>query len=223
MDTTPTPAGRPLAVWKGLTVSYVTPWAGERNISRDHLLLDNGGLRYSDEHSEDRDPRGGLWERWDGTYGDGAPQFGPFNSERQHTAMEHLLCQVCARPADRTTKGYLFLEPGRATVSKLEGSRTVQPPLCLPCALIARAQCPRLRNYVALRARKPSVWGLYGTAYVSCPRLAQRPTSSLAVDRECSVAYGTPELPYVLGNQLVREYRRVTIVNLDEEAARHTA
>ncbi|MFK8844941.1 hypothetical protein [Streptomyces sp. Ac-502] len=37
------------------------------------------------------------------------------------------------------------------------------------------------------------------------------------------IAYGTPELPYVLGHQLVREFRRVTIVDLDQEAAQHTA
>lgn len=220
MPSTPAP-GRPLAVRDGLTVPYVTLWSGERHISLTDLWLHNGGLRYANEGPWDRDARRGLRERWEGGYGDGEPLWRSVHSERQRTAMEHLLCQVCAHPADRTNKGTLFLVPGSATASHLEETRTSQPPLCLPHALIARTQCPRLRrSHTALRARKTSLWGLHGIAYVTRPRPAHRPTNSLAVDQTCSVAYGTPELTYVLGSQLIRELRRVTVVDLDEEAAR---
>ncbi|MFK8844940.1 hypothetical protein [Streptomyces sp. Ac-502] len=50
MNTVPTPRPqRPLAVRDGRTVPYITLWSGERHTSLVHLLLDTGGLRYSDE------------------------------------------------------------------------------------------------------------------------------------------------------------------------------
>ncbi|MFE7114369.1 hypothetical protein ACFU99_02965 [Streptomyces sp. NPDC057654] len=115
----------------------MTAWSGEREVSRAELLLDTAGLRYRTEHAEDRDQRGGLWARWRDGYGDGTPLWRLVNSERQHTAMEHLRCQVCGGRASHTGKGVLFLEGGRtaAAAARLEQGTVAQPPLRLPCAL----------------------------------------------------------------------------------------
>ncbi len=211
---------RPLAIRRGLFVPYVTAWSGEREVSRAQLLLDTGGLRYRSEHSEDRDCLGGLWERWTGDYGDGAPLWRAVNSERQRTAMEHLRCQVCAGPASRTSKGVLFLEGGRtsAAAARLEEGTVAQPPLCLPCAPVARRQRPHLRRRcIALRAKKYPVWGVLGAVYTARRPLGPRPTDQLVLDAEVPVAYGTPALRYVLASQLLRELRRVMVVDLDAE------
>lgn len=211
---------RPLLTRKGLTVPYITAWSGEREISRSSLLLDMGGLRYREDHEEDRDRLGGLWERWTGDYGDGEPQWRAVNSERHRTAMENLRCQVCCGPASQTGKGWLFLDRGPATAATLERTISAQPPLCLGCAPVARDRCPNLRNRcVAFRAKKCPVWGVLGTAFVARPRLARRPTDQLEVEKVVRVPYGTRELRYVLASQLLREMRRVTVIDLDVELA----
>ncbi|RSO26421.1 hypothetical protein DMH15_29555 [Streptomyces sp. WAC 06725] len=218
MHTTSAP-GRPLAVWGGLTVPYVTAWSGERDVSPAGLVIADGRLRYQVEGPEDRDRRGGLWERWTGDYGDGAPCWGKVAPERHRTAMEHLLCQICAHPASRTKLGYLFLARVRATVGELERRIIGEPPLCLGCAVTAREQCPQLRRaYTAMRVRKCAPWGMGGTAYVPRPGHQSDPRPVVA-DATVQLAYGHPTLRYVLGKQLLRELRRVTIVDLDKEVA----
>ncbi|MFE7116543.1 hypothetical protein ACFU99_14140 [Streptomyces sp. NPDC057654] len=215
-----TAVSRPLAVRQGLVVLYVTAWSREREVSRADLLLDAGGLRYRTEHTEDRDQRGGLWERWRGGYGDGDPLWRAVNSERQRIAMEHLRCQVCGGRASHTGKGVLFLEGGRMTAAaaRLEEGTVAQPPLCLPCAPVARRQCPHLRRHcIALRAKKYPVWGVLGAVYAARHPRGPRPTDQLVLEHEVPVAYGTSALRYVLASQLLRELRRVTVVDLDAE------
>lgn len=209
---------RPL-VWDGRTVPYITRWSGEANVSLPDLLLFREGLRYKEEFAEDRDRYRGLWERMAGCYGDGEPQWRKVNSERQRTAMEHLLCQVCAGPASRTSRGVLFLERGRVSAAAdLEENQTAQPPLCLPCAQEAREQCPRLtRHCIALRARKVPAWGVFATSYVPRQPGMPLPTGALAFSEEVHVQYGTRDLPFVVAGQLLRTLRRVTLVDLDEE------
>jgi hypothetical protein len=52
---------------------------------------------------------GALWARM--TSETGQPFYGLLHPTRQRTCMESLLCQVCAKPADRTRRGVLFLTP----------------------------------------------------------------------------------------------------------------
>jgi hypothetical protein len=210
-------------VWAGRTVPYITRWSEERDVSLPDLLLHRDGLRYKEEFNEDRDAYRGLWERTAGGYGDGEPEWVKVTSERQRTCMEHLLCQVCAGPASRTRQGVLFLERGRGrgeSAADIEDTRTAKPPLCLRCARKAREECPQLRHRcVALRARKTPAWGVFGTAYVP-RRRGVLPTDQLVFSEEAHVPYGTRDLPFVVAGQLLRELRRVTIVNLDEELRR---
>lgn len=206
-------------VWGGRTVPYITRWSGETDVTLPDLMLRPNGLGYVQEFTEDRDRYRGLWERMAGCYGDGEPRWRMISSERQRTAMEHLLCQVCTRPASRTSKGVLFLEQGRVrATADLEENRTGQPPLCLPCAQQAREQCPRLtRHCIALRARKVPLWGVYGTVYAPRHRGMPPPTRALTFSHEEYVQYGTKWVPYVVAGQLLRTLRRVVQVDLDEE------
>ncbi|MFE7302794.1 hypothetical protein [Streptomyces sp. NPDC057579] len=216
----PTAYRRPLVEWRGRRpVPYITAWSGEVDVSINDLRYGARGLIYANELPSDRDQRGGLWERWVDDYGTGEPAWRNVHSERQRTCMEQMWCQVCARPASRTHKGYLFLAGGPATLGDMEGTPNGQPPLCLECAPTARKLCPHLRESVAFRARKAPVWGVLGSL-IALERSRLNP-EAVRLRRSVPefVKDGSRERPFVLGSQLLREMRRVTVVDLDAELA----
>jgi hypothetical protein len=209
------PASRP--------VPYITRWTSEKSIATASLRLGPRGLCYADEVPGDRDAHGVLWARSSGTAGQGRPQFKKVQALRQRDAMLHLRCQVCAAPASRTRGGVLFLDTDPAAdAADIEDTVTAQPPVCLPCAALALRYCSRLaRGHVAVRVRKPVLYGVFGAVYVPGPhgRLEARPDGM-------TLAYGMPGTRFVVAGQLLRRLRRVSLVDLDAELAapaEHTA
>ncbi len=185
------------------------------------------GLRYLDEGPGDRDHRGVLWARCSQLLEDGmpvgTPEFGEVHPARQRDAMMRLRCQVCLESASKTSLGYLFLaarpsdhrmEPGWP-----EGALTAQPPLCLEHARVAIEECHHLvaGGHVAIRAKRPRLHGVIGTAY----RFGTGGVVPAKVDgetEEVTLPYGHVRAPWVLASQLVRRLCDVSVVDLNNEA-----
>ncbi|MEU2854105.1 hypothetical protein [Streptomyces syringium] len=167
-------------------------------------------LAYKVMQPEDRDPFGVLWARVERDSAKGRPIFNSMNSERQRECMHDLLCQVCAEPASRTEDGWLFLHwrMPQDPPTWPEGSLTNMPPLCVKCARVAVEQCPHAGRFVPLRVKMPRLWGVSGTAYTWTG------TTWLSNDRIPWLRYGDDSLRSVLASQLIRELRRVTVVDL---------
>lgn len=198
-----------------LVVPYITKWSAEGRAQLDDLRMGaDGRLGYRTEHPQDRDGHGVLWVRMSDDFGEGEPEFKRVHSERQRTAMQFLSCQVCTRPSSRMKAGVLFLQTGRWSAEQIEDEPTGQPPLCLPCAQIAREQCPRLRAYTAVRARKCPPWGVTGFCVEPDGKL---PTYRFTRYEPEDVAYGEPQIRRVLAHHMLRTLRRVTLVDLDAE------
>jgi hypothetical protein len=117
-----------------------------------------------------------LWARRRQAPGDGRPTFGKMHPVRQRRAIRTLLCQVCAGPASRTSRGWLFVMPG-SPGSDVEGSLCTKPPICEPCAQLALRHCPHLTDPVAVRVRKPRIWGVLGDQYAPAGPQGGSPTS----------------------------------------------
>ncbi|MEU2361813.1 hypothetical protein ABZ616_13955 [Streptomyces noursei] len=167
-------------------------------------------LAYKDMQPDDRDRRGVLWARVDRGSLKGRPIFAAMNSERQRECMYDLLCQVCAEPASRNEQGWLFLDwrMQQDPPTWPEGSLTNMPPLCEACARVAVEQCPNSDRFVPLRVKLPRLWGVSGIAYTWTG------TTWLSNDEIPWLRYGDEGLNAVLASQLVRELRKVTIVDL---------
>jgi hypothetical protein len=169
----PRPRSRPTII------PYITAREGEEAELASMLIVrwGNAGLGYVNEGPEDRDVRGVLWARCSQSLRDGRPTGQPRWNEvhplRQRETMMRLTCQVCAQPASRTDLGYLFLHtrpaPGTMERGWPEGALTAQPPLCLEHAVVASQQCVHLTDagYIALRSRRPRLYGVFGTAYAA--------------------------------------------------------
>jgi hypothetical protein len=159
-----------------LRVPYAVPWTGETFNARTLTVRADGtGLCYRDEKPADRDQHGVLWARMRGP-GDGRPKFGKMHPVRQRRAMRALLCRVCAGPASRTSRGWLFVMPG-SPGPDVEGSLCTKPPICKPCAQLALRHCPELTDPVAVRVRKPRIWGVLGDQYGPAGPQGGSPTS----------------------------------------------
>ncbi|RKN45017.1 hypothetical protein [Streptomyces hoynatensis] len=190
-----------------LPVPYVAKWSGEEVLAGGALGLRPGGwgLAYRDEAAADRDRHGVLWARVGHAPGSGRPDFRVMHPARQRHAMQHRLCQVCARPADRNGKGWLFAlrrpDAADALPGWPEGLLSTKPPVCAPCARLATEHCPHLGEPVFVRVRKPRVWGVFGGAFG--PGLTPGPDDYLP--------YGHPATPAFLANQLVTELTRCTL------------
>ncbi|MFJ6212156.1 hypothetical protein ACIQGZ_02290 [Streptomyces sp. NPDC092296] len=159
-----------------------------------------------------------LWERLSQAVGAGRPVYRVMHPDRQRRAMLELLCQICGGPASRTSRGWLFLAnrtgPELAAAGGAEEMLTAQPPLCLPCAGIAVRQCPSLTGrHTAVRSRKPSLWGVWGSVYRPGGRVLEE------VGEGASLPYGHPGTRWLLASQLIRELRRATPVDLTTELA----
>ncbi len=148
-------------------VPYAAAWSAERPAVKGLTVrADGAGLAYVNETPLDRDRHGVLWARHREAPGEGRPEFRTMHSVRQRRAMFGMLCQVCGGPADRTSRGWLFLlqDPGPAgrPADWPEGALCTKPPVCRPCASLAARHCPHLTAPVAVRSRKPRVWGVFG-------------------------------------------------------------
>jgi hypothetical protein len=196
---------------QGAVVPYIAAWSGEEDPSMRIVGRDLSGIGFVDETVSDRDERGVLWSRSTSQPGEGRPLFGQVHSSRQRRAMRRLLCQVCAKPADRNEQGVLWLLvdhrddwPGWP-----ENMGNSYPPMCLSCARLSIRACPTLRRgYVAVRTRRAPLSGVYGVRYI--------PARPFPVPADGAVVgYDDPAVLWVCAVQQVRSLQGCTIVNLD--------
>lgn len=193
---------------------YITSWSSENDLPTQIVELPGRpGIGYADETIIDRDSRGALWLRTPFQPGHGQPEFARVHPLRQRRAMQRLLCNVCAGPADHTAAGTLWLVrdyrddwpnwPERMGVN--------EPPVCLPCARVAARLCPALRKgAAAIRARHAPIAGVSGMVYRSGGG-----TAPVAI-AERSVAYEDPAIHWTQAAKLLRELHDCTIVPLED-------
>ncbi|WP_328915421.1 MULTISPECIES: hypothetical protein [unclassified Streptomyces] len=196
---------------KNLPVPYAAAWSGEKATVGGALTVrpDGSGLAYRDETPADRDRNGVLWARLRHAPGQGRPNYPAMHSHRQRHAMLNLLCQVCGGPADRTSRGWLFLFPRPAgpadpAPDAHEDALTTKPPVCRPCAALALRHCPHLTDALFVRSRKPRVWGVFG-GY-----LTPAPDGGLTPSADDYLPYGHPTAPWFLASQAVLHLTRCT-------------
>ncbi|MFC8078510.1 hypothetical protein ACFUN8_23570 [Streptomyces sp. NPDC057307] len=192
---------------------YITRWSAERAPAM-RVVAKNGGIGYADERPYDRDTNGVLWTRVPSLPGRGRPEFGKVHAVRQRRAMEALLCQICAGPADRTADGVLWMLGENP--NELDGSGagfgefiTAQPPLCSPCAVTSAHACPHLRRRcTVLRARVFDLVGVRGAFY--------RPgyPAPIAWDAN-SVGFDDPRIRWIRAGQSLMRLRGITVGDLD--------
>ncbi|MGZ3144444.1 hypothetical protein ACVDFE_21120 [Lentzea chajnantorensis] len=148
---------------------YVTSWSAEHDLHCTLLVRADGrGVGYANELPGDRDAHGVLWNRVAERHGVGVPEFARVHPARQRQAINNLLCQVCAEPADRTAEGVLWLMRDFRGDSPNwpEDMASVEPPICARCVPVAMQRCPALRRgAVAVRVREFNVMGVRGTLY----------------------------------------------------------
>ncbi|WP_459709728.1 hypothetical protein [Actinophytocola sp. KF-1] len=173
-----------------------------------------GGVGYRDEVVADRDRRGVLWFRTPFRPGEGRPVFGRVHPARQRRAMQRLLCQVCAGPADRTEGGVLWLMTDHREdwPSWPDGMGMTEPPVCVPCVGLSVRLCPALRTRaVVVRARTYPIAGVHGGLY----RAGSRGPVPVG---EAVVAFDDPAIRWVRAVSLVRQLRDCTIIPIAELA-----
>jgi hypothetical protein len=198
----------------GAVVPYVGSWSGEELRPTSVVNRPGGGVGYADETLLDRDEWGVLWTRIASRIGSGKPLFTKLHPVRQRRAMLRLLCQVCARPADRAEQGVLWVLPtdyvadGRGWPDDI---RTIQPPLCTPCARLSIGLCPALRpDFVAVRAHS-RVCGVTGVLFQAARRF---PVIS-PLDNGDVIGFRDPAIAWVQAAQLARSLYGCTVVDLD--------
>ncbi|TDQ00642.1 hypothetical protein [Labedaea rhizosphaerae] len=196
-------------------VPYVAMWSAEE-VQQGPLVETRQGIAYADESSVDRDHYGLLWSRVTSRQGVGEPRYRQMHPLRQRRAMNRLLCQVCAGPADHNDDGTLWLVPDQPPLwpGWPERSQTTQPPLCMRCARIAVKACPSLKpGYIAIRAHSfvSGAWGgLYRTGWPQRPPI---------LTEACTLNLGNPSLRWLQADQLARELVGCKLADLDRPAA----
>ncbi|GAA2439661.1 hypothetical protein [Streptomyces glaucus] len=192
-----------------LIVPYVTPWTGE-STSAPPVTVTASGVAYADpvQDALARDVDGVLWTLCGGT-ATGRPEYAAqLHPERQRTAMENLLCACCKKQAARDDRGMLWLLPLLDDTERWEGVHSAIPPMCGACAESVPRLCPWLREgHVQLRVREAEPIGVRGT-------LHPRPCESGAPEPGVFVRYDSPDLPFVVAREAVRELRGTTVVAL---------
>ncbi|MER5973659.1 hypothetical protein ABT112_28720 [Streptomyces sp. NPDC002055] len=198
-------------------VPWIATWSSERTSTALLGGRRGQGLLYVNESPHDRDRFGALWARKSQRIGQGAAEFAGVHPRRQRRAMEELLCQVCGLPADVSDLGVLWMEP--ITPGDPHSKLSTHPPVCVPCAVEARARCPRIRRTGAhvLRVANPSPNGVLGMFYY--PRL----DGTLVAEEPADKAYEDGEVRWVLAHQMVMRLGGVTPVDLDDEYASYLA
>lgn len=200
-------------------VPFIATWSGEPRLPRTVVYSGRGGVAFADETPEDRDQYGVLWDSRTVAHGTGRPEYGAVHPDRQRLAMQHFLCQVCGRSADRDRRGVLWLlEDDRADWDGWPNDLlTTHPPICLPCAGKAVEMCPHLiDSSVAVRVLASEVCAVYGRVWSSSAFGFPVRTGNVDV-----VAYGTAAARWVIAGQLVRSLHGCTLVDLERELARH--
>lgn len=203
---------RPTAGHGGV-VPYIAAWSGERASDTQVIARGLSGIGYTDETLIDRDDRDVLWTRIPSRQTYGRPQYGQVHPLRQRRAMRRLLCQVCGQPADRNEQGVLWLlkDHREDWPNWPDGMGNTYPPVCLPCARLAIRMCPSLRHgYVAVRARRCPMTGVYGLRYVPA-----RPYP-VPVD-DVLVGYDDPAVRWVRAAQQVRSLFECALVTIDPD------
>ncbi|RZU28306.1 hypothetical protein EV284_6472 [Streptomyces sp. BK022] len=192
---------------------YVLPRTGELG-KREPVIVTPAGVRYADPALTEtwRDLDGVLWEVREGAP-TGPPAYtAELHPVRQPEAMDGLLCAGCREPADRGPDGMLWLLPllGAAPDTRWEGVRTAIPPMCATCAELAPTVCPVLGDgHVELRVREAGPIGVRGTRH-------PRPGEPGDPDPDALVLYDSPDLPFVVARQAIRELRRTTVVRISK-------
>jgi hypothetical protein len=196
-------------------VPYITRWSAEKAAATPVIRRRRGtGIAYADERSYDRDEHGVLWTRAPSQPGRGRPQYGSVHSLRQRLAMSGLLCQICGRPADRTSNGVLWLlDAGRDDPTLWKGrERTVHPPVCMSCAVRSASACPHLRRaHIVLRVHAFAPSGVHGALYAPGAAAPQ------AVEAT-NLSFGDPRMPWMRASQLVMRLSEFTVVDLKQDA-----
>jgi hypothetical protein len=204
-------------------VPFITQREGE-DAAPDNLTIvrhaSGPRLHYMDEDAQGRDRpiRGVLWARCGFNPVDerkmptGNPQWKLMHPYRQMITMLPMRCQVCTEQA-RTPLGFIFLagpkdeDPTQPTIFMN------QPPVCPRHARAAAALCPHLEgNPMVFLARSAPLYGVHGILY------------GLNADNEVHVVgrpdhplpFGHPNLPTLLGSQLIRRLSSFRLVGLDE-------
>jgi hypothetical protein len=152
---------------------YITAWSAEQDPPVTLVERPGGGIAYYDETLADRDRHGVLWFRTPFRPGEGRPEFGKVHPLRQRRAMQRLLCQVCAGPANSTENGMLWLlQDHREDWPEWPNSMGVtEPPTCLHCVRLSLRHCPALRKSAAIvRAGSFVVSGVHGILHRGGPR-----------------------------------------------------
>ncbi|MEU3649467.1 hypothetical protein AB0E59_39260 [Lentzea sp. NPDC034063] len=196
-----------------IVAPYVTASTAEQDLKCSLVVRPGGlGIGYGHELPGDRDALGVLWQKVSERPKEGKPEFGRVHPTRQRQAMNELLCQVCAGPADRTPDGVLWLlRDHREDWPRWpEGMASVEPPICVRCVAISLRRCPALqRGAVAIRVREFAAVGVWGTVY--------RPGTFAPVPAEAAqLAYGDPKTRWMVAVALIRELRDCSFVPFDE-------
>ncbi|AYV29610.1 hypothetical protein ACWCYZ_01055 [Streptomyces virginiae] len=199
-----------------LTPPYVALWDSEVPGPESDLIIDvtSEGPRISYENLRpgERDKQGVLWGRMSKSPGLGKIDYSSMHPDRQYETMYALKCQVCRHPANRDADGWLFFDWRRPESPPTwpENSRTTMPPLCAAHADVARRQCPHLRGgeIAVLRVKLPRLWGVAGTLY----RMTAEGWTTHPGDVE--LPYGDSRLAGMLASRLVRELRKVTVIEV---------
>jgi hypothetical protein len=204
-------AGWWLPTGQGAIVPYIAAWSGEESLMTQVIGRGLSGIGFADETLTDRDENNVLWTRIPSQPGKGRPLYGQVHSLRQRRAMRRLLCQVCAKPADRNEQGvlWLLLDHREDWPDWPENMANTYPPLCLSCARLSIRTCPTLRRgYVAVRTRRAPLTGVQGVRYL--------PAKPFPVPVEGDVVgYHNPAVRWVRAVQQVRSLHECTIVTLD--------
>jgi hypothetical protein len=189
---------------------YIASWSEEGDVPAAIVERPGRGIGYLDETVIDRDRRGVLWMRALSRPGFGEPLFAKVHPLRQRRAMGRLLCNVCAKPADRNDEGVLWLLKDHHDdwPDWPEGMAATEPPVRLPRVRLSSRLCPALRpGAVGVRVRFAPVAGVYGTVY--------RAEGLLPVPvNEAIVAYGNPAMRWTRAAKLVRELYDCTLVEV---------
>lgn len=192
-----------------IVAPYITSWSAEQDLPYRLVERPGLGIGYADESFGDRDARGVLWQRAAVRHGVGKPEFGKVHPLRQRRAMRQLLCQVCAKPADRNEDGVLWLLRDYRSdwTGWPDGMGCNEPPVCRACVPLSLHLCPALRRgAVAIRAREFEVAGVRGALYRA------------GTVEEASLAYDDPDVRRLVASALIRELRGCTFVPLERSA-----
>lgn len=196
----------------GVVAPYVAGWSAEQDLPCRVVELPGRGIGYADELLGDRDQHGVLWQRAALRPGAGRPEFAKVHPLRQRRAMRRLLCQVCAGPADQNDSGFLWLLRDHRDdwPHWPEGMGVVEPPVCVPCAVLSLRHCPALRRgAVAVRAGEFPIAGVRGALYRK-GELGLRPVEAAILP------YDDPDVPWIVASALVREFRSCAVVPFEE-------